>query len=152
VEVQEQRPVAKWQEKSWLSPQGEVLVLPHSGGLKVMPKLNGPDGMAPTVLSRFRQWNQLLNGVGLALNALSRTAVGTWNLNVSSFQIGAEQDRDFELTVSEVEADFRLGRFIRLYSQNNEEGWRQQIRRIDLRYPNGMAVALNQPLKPSTTE
>lgn len=152
VEVQEQRPVATWQEKYWLDSQGEVLVLPHSEGLEVMPRLDGPDQMAPTVLARFRQWNQLLNGVGLVLHALSRTAVGTWYLKIAPFQVGGLLDRHFELTVSEVEADFRLGRFIRLYSQTNEEGWRQQIEQIDLRYPNGMAVALKKTTRTKTKQ
>ncbi|RDB44457.1 cell division protein FtsQ [Halomonas sp. DQ26W] len=130
-ELVEQVPVARWNDVYLLNPEGEPFafapVLPPSG----LPDLAGPVGSGAEVLAYHDRLVPRFDTLGLTITQLRLEPRGAWRLQLDDgvWVMLGRSDREARLA--------RLGAaWQRQLGQQAEH-----IRYIDLRYPNGVAVA-----------
>jgi cell division protein FtsQ len=130
VRFTEQHFVARWGDKAWLNAAGAVVVLPAHDGPGDVVQLLGPDGLAMQVLERYRAWSSQLTQQQLTIAALELTERRMWRVVLTN---------GTEIIVGKDQADERIVRLMRAYESLRP--YADQIRRIDMRYANGMALA-----------
>ncbi len=134
IEIAEHRPVARWGEEAMLDETAAIFD-PGDSVNRELPVLRGPDGAQGEVLERYRVFSRRLGETSLALDALSLDARGGWALQLRGgpqLRLGAESvDRRFERALLALESLPRETK--------------REIACIDLRYPNGFAVAWRSP-------
>ena len=130
IEIAERRPVARWGEEGLLD-QSAAIFDPGDAINRALPMLRGPGGAEEQVLKRYRDFSRRLGDMSLALDALSLDARGGWTLQLRNgplLRLGAEYvDRRFDTAL--------------LVLENLPREAGRELARVDLRYPNGFAVA-----------
>ncbi len=130
VEIAERRPVARWGHSAMLDHAAAIFE-PGDSIDRTLPMLRGPDGAQAQVLARYSEFSRRLGGKSLALEGLSLDARGGWTLqlrNGPTVRLGAESvDRKFERALKALEMLL--------------QGGRHEVAYVDMRYPNGFAVA-----------
>ncbi|MCG6896609.1 MAG: cell division protein FtsQ/DivIB [Thiocapsa sp.] len=128
VEVEEHRPVARWNRDGLVTAEG-VVFRPGTGTVPAgLPLLEGDDQRAPQVVRRYQKWRDELMLVGHLIQTLSVDPRGAWHVELVT---GAE----LHLGTEAVEQ--RLARFIASAGQLEAAG---RLLAVDLRYSNGFAV------------
>ena len=142
VKVSEQRVVAHWSGGEWLNHVGDVVHVPADATLEDLPRLSGPEGSAPLVLRRYREWAALLGTVALELESLRLNDRYAWVLQLSPMGGGVEGS--FSVWLGRDDVDQRVKRFLHFYpGQLQADAGR--VRKVDVRYPNGVAVQWAPP-------
>ena len=128
VEVEEYRPLARWNQDSLVTAVGIVF----KRGTGVVPdglaQLEGDEPRAPEVVARYQAWREALRQIGHAIAVLSVDSRGDWQVELvkgTRLRLGTD-------TVEE-----RFARFIASAPQLEAAG---HPLRVDLRYRNGFAV------------
>ncbi|QJQ96404.1 MULTISPECIES: cell division protein FtsQ/DivIB [Halomonadaceae] len=130
-ELAEQIPAARWNDEFLINPDGE----PFAIGPVTMPEgladLAGPAGSGPEVLAYFDHLSRRLSTLGLDITQLRLEARGAWRLqlNDGAWVMLGRNDREARLSRLSAAWQRQLG------------AQASYIRYIDLRYPNGVAVA-----------
>ncbi|WP_017430610.1 cell division protein FtsQ/DivIB [Vreelandella jeotgali] len=130
-ELVEQTPVARWNDDWLLNTRGRPFAfapLPAPAGL---PDLAGPDDSSREVWAYYQTLEDRLGALDVTLDQLRLEARGAWRLQVDDgawAMLGRRQH------------PARLKRLIAAW-QGELGRHAQAIRYIDLRYPNGVAVA-----------
>ena len=135
ISIEEKQPVARWGDASLLDVNGAVFTPPMRGTESGLPALRGPEGGESMVLTRYREFSELLADIDMELASLSVNPRGSWTAGI---------DGGLELKIGRDDVDERLQRFVRLY----RGGLREQLadaHTIDLRYSNGISVS-NKPV------
>ncbi|MDN3522345.1 cell division protein FtsQ/DivIB [Halomonas ramblicola] len=130
-ELVEQVPVARWNDDHLLNPRGEPFALGPVSPPGDLPDLAGPPGSGAEVLAYHERLAARFVELGLELSQLRLEPRGAWR-----FQL----DDGVWVMLGRNDREARLARLT--------AAWRRQlgdqashIRYIDLRYPNGVAVA-----------
>ncbi|CRI65534.1 Cell division protein FtsQ [Thiocapsa sp. KS1] len=143
VEVEEHRPIARWNSDGLVTAEG-IVFRPGTGTVPAgLPLLEGEDRRAPEVVKRYVQWRDDLMLVGHLIQTLSVDPRGAWRVELV---MGAE------LYLGTEAVDQRLARFIASAAQLEAAG---QPLVVDLRYSNGFAVkwaANAEPQARATTD
>lgn len=134
VEITERRPVARLGERTLLDDTGEPF---DPGGPinRSLPLLSGPAGSEAELLDRYRQFSARLGARSRALNELSLDPRGAWRLVLrdgTEIRLGADALAQ------------RLERAVLALDRLAEDAG-AEIDYLDLRYPNGFAVAFRTP-------
>ena len=129
VQIQEEVPVARWQDSQLLNARGEVLDFRHRGHEAGLPSLYGPVHRASDVMQHYLSLGKTLRPLGLTLARVSLTGTGSW-----SFRIG-----DVSVSLGSEQLVRRLQRFVRLYDDSLKDVW-PRVQNVDLRYRDGVAV------------
>ncbi|WP_043526765.1 cell division protein FtsQ/DivIB [Litchfieldella xinjiangensis] len=130
-ELYEEEPVARWNDTLLLNPQGEPFssgpVTPPSG----LADLAGPEGSGAEVLAYYDYLRPRFVTLGLEITQLRLEARGAWRLQLNDgvWVMLGRNDRNARLSRLTAAWQRQLG------------AQASQIRYIDLRYPNGVAVA-----------
>jgi len=142
INVQEQLPIARWGEGGFLNHEGEVF---HSAGIQgeqTLPRLEGPPGSAGQLIVSYQQLGELLQPLALELRELSLDSRG---------HLRAVLAGGMELVLGNTEFGERLQRFATVY--RGELAQRAgDLKRVDLRYESGLAVAFRKPELPAGEE
>ena len=130
IRITEQQAVARWGQQSLLSTNGELFT-PETDTLPSgLPEIKGPLGQQKQVLHRYQSLAAMLIPLGLHIlefDVSPRRAV-VLRLN-----------NGMELLLGRTGQEKRLERFVNAYHQIfGSQG--SEAKRVDLRYPNGMAV------------
>jgi len=123
--VHEEQPVAVWNEQNMLSQSGEIL--PLALAQLQLPQLKGREGESRLVMQHFQLFNHWGNRHQLSLQALNNTASG-WQLIY---------ENDFQIWLDSAQAMQGLQQLEDVLHQFDIK----RIRRIDMRYEQGFAVA-----------
>jgi cell division protein FtsQ len=133
VAIEEHVPLARWNDSGLVDTEGEVFVADYDGDL---PQFDAPEGRSAEVAARYREWNDLLAPLALAVQQVALSARGAWHLRVAggSAPLAIELGRE--------EPSQRLARFVAVYRGTVGAMTRAgaRIDRIDLRYRNGFAA------------
>ena len=129
--VIEEQPVAVWNHKNMLSQMGEIL--PLALAQLQLPQLKGRDGDSRLVMQHFQLFNHWGKRHKLSLLALNSTASG-WQLIYGN---------DFQIWLDSSQAMQGLQQLEDVLHQFDI----QRIRRIDMRYEQGFAVAWKEQLQ-----
>ncbi|WP_172838749.1 cell division protein FtsQ/DivIB [Solemya velesiana gill symbiont] len=140
--VEEQEPLARWGEDRLVNLRGEVFA-PAAGSIPAgLPGLSGPEGSSIDVVRRYREMMETVTPLGLEIESLKMDQRNSWMLQFR---------RGLELQLGSVDAEKRLQRFAAVY------GWLKvkpgsSVKRIDMRYTNGLAVYRDSVEQGSDTE
>jgi len=105
---------------------------PHDGEVPDhLPVLHGPAGRTRHLLGRYRRLSETLASANLAARALVEDQRRAWHLLL---------DTGVSVEVGRGDPRARVARFARVYPEVLAPR-AEQIKRIDLRYTNGLAVA-----------
>lgn len=130
IVITERRPVARWGRHALLDESGEPFD-PGGPVNRTLPLLQGPEGTERKMLDRYRAFSARLGARSLALDELRLDPRGAWRLDLRDgpqVRLGADS------------IDLRLERaLVALDELAGEPG--TEIAYLDLRYPNGFAVA-----------
>ena len=130
IAITERRPVARWGRDALLDESGEAFD-PGGPVNRTLPLLHGPEGTEKEVLDRYRAFSARLGARSLAVDELRLDPRGAWRLELRDgpqLRLGADS------------VDLRLERaLVGLDELAGKRG--AEIAYLDLRYPNGFAVA-----------
>ena len=131
VRLDERDPLARWGEAALLEADGTRFEPPPATLPEGLPRLSGPEGSEQKVVGLFKNIQQLFDEQGVNLAALSLSTRGAWS---------AELAGGVEVALGRHEPQQRAERFAAALPalEAREEG---EMERVDLRYPNGFAVA-----------
>lgn len=130
VVVYEHVAAARWNGAALVSERGTVFRPASLPGLE-LPELSGPEGHGAGMLQRLRALDRRLGPLGLAVRGLHQDARRAWRV---------ELDNGVALRLGRGEIDRRLDRFVAVWPSVLERK-AGHIDAVDLRYPNGFAVA-----------
>lgn len=130
VDVREHEPAATWNGDALVSARGAVFD-PGAAVIEGLPALSGPEGHGAGMLERLHAFSRRLAPLGLTVAAVHQDARRSWRLRL---------DNGVELRLGRERIDARLARFAAVWPGvlAPEAG---RIAAVDLRYPNGFAVA-----------
>jgi len=133
VTIEEQVPLARWNEVGLVNIEGESFVADYDGEL---PQLSGPEGRSVEVTGRYREWSAALLSCGLTVQELRLSPRGAWRL------VAASADGPLAIEMGRDEPGARLARFIAAYGRTVAVLTRggTRIDHVDLRYRNGFAA------------
>lgn len=126
VELEEHVPSAAWNDLAVLDVHGEVFPVQPWPAL---PRLHAPDGMEKEVAIRYGEYARTLAARGWRIAGLRVDARRAWQIDLAdgvTVDLGRER------------LDERLKRFVMFYPMVSAR--MADIRRVDMRYPNGFAV------------
>ena len=138
VTVEEQVPVAKWGQKGLLNHQGDVFIPEHAVKLDFLPLLNGPSTDTARVMDQYHTLSQFFKGGETYMLGLTLQARGAWTLLL---------DNRIEVELGREQVLARLRRFLQLYKGHLYQN-SAQIKSVDVRYSNGVAVKWRAPISP----
>ena len=133
LKITEKRPIANWLQNGLLDSNLVPFFPKSSPDFDDLPKLAGPVGSEKRVWRLYRELYKELSGLGLEPDVLSMASHGAWSLHI--------KDGPWVL-LGKDHREQKIARLTLVY-KNLADRW-QQIRLIDMRYPNGFAVEWKQ--------
>ena len=147
VTIEEHAPLARWNDDMLVDVDGVVFAADFDGDL---PQLAGPDDRAAEVVSRYREWGELLAPLSLTLDAVTLSARGGWRVSARGPAAA------LEIELGRDEPTPRLRRFVAAWDRTIGVLARMgtRIAHVDLRYRNGFAARVPEfrekpPRKPA---
>ncbi|MBB3330025.1 cell division protein FtsQ [Halomonas campaniensis] len=144
-ELVEQVPVARWNDDQLLNPEGEPFAFGPVSPPGDLPDLAGPPGSGAEVLAYHERLAARFAELGLSMTQLRLEPRGAWR-----FQL----DDGVWVMLGRNDREARLSRLSAAW-QRQLGSQASHIRYIDLRYPNGVAVAWHgetEPLEDDSAE
>lgn len=128
--VNERQPEARWGKLGVLSSQGVVFYPKQSSIPKDLPEIAAPAGSEKEVLDNFQKLRKSIEILGLNLDFVAVTIRMEYCVTLSN---------GVKVVLGHDDILARFQRFVNLYPQviGNRS---HQVLRVDLRYPNGLAV------------
>lgn len=131
VEVIEEVPIARWGETGFLNRLGEELLIENNQHLGALPLLRADFGSSREMMKHYQLMAELLIPTGLKIAELKRDSLGVWFVDTAA---------GFRLVIGRDHVSEKIRRFTTVWAAGLNQQL-QHIRSIDLRYPNGLAVA-----------
>ncbi|MEO8134919.1 MAG: cell division protein FtsQ/DivIB, partial [Betaproteobacteria bacterium] len=141
VAIEEHQPLAHWNDAALVNMQGEVFDAEYGDDL---PDFYGPEGSAAEIALRFREFSAPMRANSRAIDTLSRSARGAWDVKLDdgrTIALGREQVAERWLRWMQVSDRYREG-----IAQGGE------LAAVDMRYPNGFAARVIRPEKEQKKE
>lgn len=138
LQIEEHHAAARWTpqdgEARLVSTRGEVFL---ASATETLPAFAGPEGSAPQVLARYREFSDSLAPIGRKPVAIRLSAREAWQLRLDDgvlLELGRDQAKH---PLAE-----RLNRFASHYAgvSSSAKSRLQTIGVVDMRYPNGFAL------------
>lgn len=131
VEVIEEVPIARWGEKGFLNRLGEELLIENNSQLGALPVLRADFGSSREMMENYQLMAELLIPTGLKIAELKRDDLGVWFIDTAN---------GVRLVIGRDKVSEKIKRFTTVWASGLNRQLKQ-IKTIDLRYPNGLAVA-----------
>jgi cell division protein FtsQ len=131
IRVMEKQPVAFWDDSEILSSRGSLFQPEVIDQDLRLPRLSGPGGQHKNMLMELGRMQAWLADTGLVIEHIIQDERRSWILTMQS---------GLELRLGRNDQHQRLHRFIDVYT-DKLMGQKQNIKHIDMRYTNGLAVA-----------
>jgi cell division protein FtsQ len=134
VEVIEQTPVAFWGDDRLVNHLGEIFDATLESQKGIMPMLYHPEDKGLEMIERYKtvqQWLKAATTDSVGVSELIVNASGAWQIRLTN---------DWLLEVGKIEQKKRLRRFLVAYKKELA-GKASQVKKIDLRYTNGLVVS-----------
>ncbi len=136
VSVEETVPIAIWNKDQILSHRGDLFKPQNIEVHNALPSLLGAETQVHLVTDMYRQASKILRQAHLKLYEVQYEKGFVWRLFVNDKN---RQEINFEIVMDGEKSVSRLYRFIEHYPSLSQ--MEQSPKRVDLRYPTGMAVA-----------
>ncbi len=156
VKIEEQQPLAYWNEADMINTWGEPFAANEAVILDTtfLPQLRGPANSERLVVQRYAEVTQWLTPLGVSIQELNLSPRYAWEVVLSDgvrLQLGRDPAADIaDLHGTSGARDFavRLERFVQAWPALHERLDGRKIQTADLRYSNGFAISL-APLQPT---
>jgi len=131
IHVVEEVPIARWGDDAFLNRLGDKLIIEDNSHLANLPLLIAEFGSSSDVMKQYQRLADLLLPTGLKLAKLKFDRLGAWQVETSN---------GIQLILGRNQIGEKIRRLVLVWSSDL---YRQSsnIKTIDLRYPNGLAVA-----------
>ncbi len=139
VQLEEQLPVARWGEGALLNNSGEAFTPQDLGQYQSLPLLQGPQRAQAQVMQQYQMLSQMLRPLGFSITRLELRERGSWFVSTA---------QGVELLLGRDHLVEKVQRFVAIYNKALKDRV-ASIERVDLRYPNGLAVAWRTPALPA---
>jgi cell division protein FtsQ len=133
IEIRERRAVARWNGDALIGASGARFEVAGTGGMQGLVELEGPEARLDEVFRRWRETASRLGPAGLEIRRVALDPRGSWRLELRG---------GHELLLGREALDERLQRYLAIRRGLQQAG---PIARVDLRYPNGVAVTRRAP-------
>jgi cell division protein FtsQ len=135
IHVVEELPIARWGQDGFLNHEGGVFHSGKGGDWDALPLLLGPEGSAQALMAKYQRLVELLEPLNLSVQQLALDERG----QMEAVLVGGTQ-------VNFGGENFlgRMQRFVGIYRSELAQRW-TEVKRVDLRYESGIAVAFNEP-------
>jgi len=163
VIITEQTPVAYWNDDGYISDTGEVFKPEEIDKKLNLPKLNGPEGHHNNVWKFMNELYQEMALLEFEVVRLDLDDRRSWQMVVSEYKsteasspamdmknVNQIDVRRINVKLGRFETEKRLKRFIRIlpsltvgHGSTNKTLTNKNIKVIDMRYPNGFSVQLD---------
>jgi cell division protein FtsQ len=131
IDVKEEVPIARWGDQAFLNRMGQSLNIADNSHLDKLPLLTAEFGESTEIMEQYQRLSELLLPTGLKLSELRLDSLGAWQV---------ETNKGIRLVIGRQEIGKKIRHLVLIW----ESGLNLQsdrIETIDLRYPNGLAVA-----------
>ena len=135
IKLEEQLPIARWGDGALLNNQGEAFVPEQISKYASLPLLQGPQRAQQQVMQQYQMLSQMLRPLGLSIVRLELRERGSWFLSTA---------QGVELLLGRDHLIEKMQRFVAIYEKTLKPQM-ASVASIDLRYPNGLAVAWHAP-------
>ena len=137
VRLEEQLPIARWGDEALLNNQGQAFAPRELAHYEQLPQLWGPQRAQEQVMQQYQMLSQMLRPLGFSIVRLELCERGSWFLSTG---------QGVELLLGRDHLVEKMRRFISIYEKTLKDQI-ANIERVDLRYPNGLAVAWRTPVE-----
>ena len=134
LRVVEEVPIARWRDSGFLNRSGVALQATDNSALTRLPHLVGPEGSSRRVMGEYRDVSELMFAQGLKVVAYSVDKHGA-----RSFTLGSGH----EVVLGRGDVIAKVRRFLSIW-QGELASRQKEIKAIDARYDNGVAVSWQQ--------
>ena len=131
VEVTEEVPIARWGKKGFLNRLGEELIIENNSHLGALPVLRADTGSSREMMENYQLMAELLVPTGLKIAELQRDSLGVWYLDTAP---------GLRMVIGRDQLSEKIRRFNLVWAAGLNK-YVKNIAAVDLRYPNGLAVA-----------
>ncbi len=139
IRVQEKTAVAYWNDDALLSAEGEVFRPNQVPRDMALPKMAGPDGLHENVWRFMQQLQQQFAALGLQVDKLVLDKRRAWQIYLAN----DAQHAGALIRLGRNDTQQRLHRFVEVFAMSNAPSL-QQASVVDMRYPNGFAMMMNE--------
>ncbi|MBF7730354.1 cell division protein FtsQ/DivIB [Pseudomonas sp. N040] len=139
VQLEEQLPVARWGAAALLNNSGEAFTPQDLEPYQNLPLLQGPQRAQAQVMQQYQMLSQMLRPLGFSITRLELRERGSWFVSTA---------QGVELLLGRDHLVEKVQRFVAIYNKALKDRL-ASIERVDLRYPNGLAVAWRVPAVPA---
>lgn len=140
IRLDEQLPIARWGDEALLNNQGQAFAPREVANYEHLPRLSGPQRAQPQVMQQYQILSQMLRPLGFTIASLDMSSRGAWTLGTA---------QGVEIMLGRDHAVEQIRRLVTIYDKALKEQI-TKIARIDMRYPNGLAVAWRDPVPEAT--
>jgi cell division protein FtsQ len=130
VKIEEYQPVARWNNQSLLNPKGIIFSVPDVEIPAGLPLLQGPVNSEQAVLDNYQQLNTIFAPLNLKIQGLKLNARQNWEMVL---------DNGIAVTLGREDIVVRAERLVKWYPKLVGDK-ADQIKHLDLRYQNGIAI------------
>lgn len=128
ISVSEHQPVARWNDHALVSREGAAFDVAGTAGMQGLAQLRGPEGRRAEVFETWQRLDVQLHSRGIEADTIALDPRGAWTV---------ELDTGWRLLLGREQIDERMARFLDVQGRLARVA---DLRRIDLRYPNGLAI------------
>lgn len=141
ITIDEHRLVARWGNNAWLNDNGDVVEIAAVEQPDVL-RLDGPEGTSAEVFRRAVDWIPAMREAGLQLKALTLNERRAWYAVVAR----GDSEGIFSVALGRDSVPDRFERFLTAL-RTLPAAKVSRIDHVDARYPNGVALRLQQPVE-----
>lgn len=131
VTITTEKPVALWNDDAFLNDKGEVFKSPFPNQSR-LPQLYGPEDEQELVMAQYLQLNNMLFKGGQQIEQLKLDDRGNWRF---------QSNLNIDVLLGKTALMERVQRLLHITDYIDDKGKLGQIKQIDTRYVNGVAVA-----------
>jgi cell division protein FtsQ len=131
INVIEEVPIARWGDDSFLNRTGDQLIIKDNSHLSNLPLMTAKFGSSSEVMKQYQRLADLLIPTGLKLARLELDSLGAWQVETSN---------GIKLILGRNHVGEKIRRLVMVWRSDLHQQL-AKIKTIDLRYPNGLAVA-----------
>ncbi len=139
IRLEEQLPIARWGDAALLNNQGQAFAPRELANYGHLPLLQGPQRAQEQVMQQYQVLSQMLRPLGFSITRLELRERGSWFLSTA---------QGVELLLGRDHLVEKMHRFVAIYEKTLKDQL-ANIASVDLRYPNGLAVAWRIPPAPA---
>lgn len=139
VQLEEQLPVARWGDGAVLNNSGRAFTPNDLQNYQHLPLLQGPKRAQAQVMQQYQRLSQMLRPLGFSITRLELRERGSWFVSTA---------QGIELLLGRDHLVEKVQRFVAIYNKALKDK-AASIASVDMRYPNGLAVAWREPQAPA---